>query len=67
MGALYLLNAAMSYGYSRIMVRISQKTVAQLRQDLFNKMQTGGGSRGHWGRDGLRHDFFQPFSCTPSC
>ena len=40
MGALYLLNAAMSYGYSRIMVRISQKTVAQLRQDLFNKMQT---------------------------
>ena len=40
MGALYLLNAVMSYGYSRIMVRISQKTVAQLRQDLFNKMQT---------------------------
>ena len=40
MGALYLLNAVMSYGYSRIMVRVSQKTVAQLRQDLFNKMQT---------------------------
>ena len=29
-----------SYAYSRIMVRIAQQTVATLRQDLFDKLQT---------------------------
>ena len=40
MGALFLGSAACSYAYARIMVRISQQTVATLRQDLFNKLQT---------------------------
>ena len=35
----FLLSAACSYTYARIMVRISQKTVAKLRQDLFDKLQ----------------------------
>ncbi len=35
----FLLSACCSYTYSRIMVRISQKTVAKLRQDLFAKLQ----------------------------
>ena len=33
------LSALCSYTYARIMVRISQKTVAKLRQDLFDKLQ----------------------------
>jgi ATP-binding cassette subfamily B protein len=40
MGGLFLLSAACSYTYARIMVHISQHTVAALRQDLFNKLQT---------------------------
>ena len=35
----FALSAACSYTYARIMVRISQKTVAKLRQDLFDKLQ----------------------------
>ena len=35
----FALSAGCSYTYSRIMVRISQKTVAKLRQDLFAKLQ----------------------------
>ena len=40
MGGLFLLSAACSYVYARIMVRIAQQTVAKLRQDLFDKLQT---------------------------
>ncbi|MBE6971137.1 MAG: ABC transporter ATP-binding protein [Ruminococcaceae bacterium] len=35
----FALSAGCSYTYARIMVRISQKTVAKLRQDLFEKLQ----------------------------
>ena len=37
---MFLLSGACSYAYSRIMVHISQRTVAQLRQDLFDKLQS---------------------------
>ena len=40
MACVYILGAALSYLYSRIMVRIAQKTVAELRRELFDKMQT---------------------------
>ena len=40
MGGVFLASAGCSYAYSRIMVRISQRTVATLRQDLFNRLQT---------------------------
>ena len=40
MGGVFLVSAGCSYAYSRIMVRISQRTVATLRQDLFNRLQT---------------------------
>ena len=40
MGGVFLASAGCSYAYSRLMVRISQRTVATLRQDLFNKLQT---------------------------
>lgn len=40
MGAIYGLSALCSFAYARIMVHISQKTVAQLRQDLFDKLQS---------------------------
>ncbi len=39
MGGLFLLSAGCSYAYARIMVHISQRTVAKLRQDLFDKLQ----------------------------
>lgn len=39
MGGVYLAAAAASFTYARIMVHVSQKTVAALRQDLFDKMQ----------------------------
>ena len=39
MGGLFALSAGCSYAYSRIMVHISQRTVATLRQDLFDKLQ----------------------------
>ena len=35
----FVLSALCSYVYSRIMVRVSQRTVAALRQDLFDKLQ----------------------------
>ena len=36
---MFVLSALCSYAYSRIMVRVSQRTVAALRQDLFDKLQ----------------------------
>ena len=39
MGAMYLAGAGCSYGYARIMVRVSQTAVARIREDLFEKMQ----------------------------
>ena len=38
-GCVFVLSALCSYVYSRLMVRISQRTVATIREDLFNKMQ----------------------------
>ena len=40
MAGIYVTGAACSYGYTRIMVRVSQTTVAKIREDLFSKMQT---------------------------
>ena len=40
MGGLFLLSAGCSFAYARIMVHISQQTVAALRQDLFDKLQS---------------------------
>ena len=37
---LFLLSGLCSYAYARIMVHISQQTVAQLRQNLFDKLQS---------------------------
>lgn len=39
MGAIYGVSALCSYAYARIMVRVGQKTVATMRQDLFDKLQ----------------------------
>ena len=39
MALMYLTGAACSYGYARIMVRVSQTAVARIREDLFAKMQ----------------------------
>ena len=39
MGLVFVLSALCSYVYARIMVRVSQRTVAALRQDLFDKLQ----------------------------
>lgn len=39
MGLVFVLSALCSYVYSRIMVWVSQRTVAALRQDLFDKLQ----------------------------
>ena len=39
MAAVYVAGAACSYGYARIMVHVSQNTVARIRQELFEKMQ----------------------------
>ncbi len=39
MGLIYALGAACSYGYARIMVQVSQNAVAQIRRDMFSKMQ----------------------------
>ena len=40
MGGIFGLSALCSFVYARIMVRVSQNTVAALRQDLFDKLQT---------------------------
>ncbi|MEG2176187.1 MAG: ABC transporter ATP-binding protein [Oscillibacter sp.] len=39
MGGVYGLGALMSFAYARIMVHVSQETVAAIRGDLFAKMQ----------------------------
>ena len=39
MGLMYLVGAGCSYGYARIMVRVSQTAVARIREELFEKMQ----------------------------
>ena len=39
MAVIYLTGAACSYGYARIMVRVSQTATARIREDLFSKMQ----------------------------
>lgn len=40
MGCVYLVGAVCSFGYARIMVHVSQNTVARIRKDLFDKMQS---------------------------
>ena len=40
MAIVYALGAACSYGYARIMVQVSQNAVAQIRRDMFSKMQS---------------------------
>jgi ATP-binding cassette subfamily B multidrug efflux pump len=40
MGGVYLLGSVCSFGYARIMVHVSQNTVAKLRGDLFHQMQS---------------------------
>ena len=39
MAAVYVAGAACSYGYARIMVHVSQNTMAKIREELFEKMQ----------------------------
>ena len=39
MAMVYVLGAVCTFGYSRIMVHISQTTVANIRADLFSRMQ----------------------------
>ena len=39
MAVVYVTGAACSFGYARIMVHVSQNTVAKIRADLFDKMQ----------------------------
>ena len=39
MALVYVTGAACSYGYARIMVHVSQNTVARIREELFEKMQ----------------------------
>ncbi len=40
MGGLFGFSALCSFAYARIMVHISQRTVAKIREDLFDKLQT---------------------------
>lgn len=39
MGAIYLAGVCASYGYSQLMVRVAQKIVQEIRDDLFKKVQ----------------------------
>ncbi|MDD3346715.1 ABC transporter ATP-binding protein [Oscillibacter sp.] len=39
MAGVYILGAACSFAYARIMVHVSQNTVAKIRTDLFDRMQ----------------------------
>ena len=39
MALVYVTGAACSYGYARIMVHVSQNTMARIREELFEKMQ----------------------------
>ena len=40
LGGAFALSGLCSYAYARIMVHIAQNTVAAIRRDLFNKMQS---------------------------
>ena len=40
MAAVYITGAACSFGYARIMVHVSQNTVAKICSDLFDRMQS---------------------------
>lgn len=40
MGGVYATGAALSFAYARLMVHISQNTVAAIRTDLFDKLQS---------------------------
>lgn len=39
MGAVYLVGAAASHGYSQLMVKVAQKIIQEIRDDLFRKVQ----------------------------
>ncbi len=39
MGVVYLTGAAASYGYSQLMVKVAQKIIKEIRDDLFCKVQ----------------------------
>ena len=39
MGGLFALSAGCSFAYARIMVHVAQRTVAAIRQDLFDRLQ----------------------------
>ena len=39
MALVYIVGAVCSFGYARVMVHVSQNTVAKIRADLFDKMQ----------------------------
>ncbi|MBU3804556.1 MAG: ABC transporter ATP-binding protein, partial [Candidatus Cellulosilyticum pullistercoris] len=39
LGSIFLLGSVSSYVYARIMVHIAQKSIHEIRSDLFNKMQ----------------------------
>ena len=39
MGVVYLAGAAASYGYSQLMVKVAQKIIKEIRDDLFCKVQ----------------------------
>ena len=39
MGGLFALSAVCSFAYARIMVHVAQRTVATIRQDLFDRLQ----------------------------
>lgn len=40
MGAVYIIGVVSSYGYSQYMVKIAQKIIKEIRNDLFSKLQT---------------------------
>ena len=39
MALVYIMGAVCSFGYARVMVHVSQNTVAKIRAELFDKMQ----------------------------
>jgi ATP-binding cassette subfamily B protein len=39
MGAVYLIGVAASYGYSQLMVKVAQRIIREIRDDLFRKVQ----------------------------
>jgi len=40
MGVVYLAGVAATYGYTQIMVKVAQKIIEEIRNDLFQKVQT---------------------------